>query len=175
MTLTPFLVPAFVFCINLCRAYFADCRHKKFIIPLFLMLVFSQELALWVYDTSFIVGRDKTRLDLIAVGKTIDQNTNPGDTIISLGFPCQIYPFTERQSASCYIYQTSGASYDPNMQTEFLTDIERNKPKIIAIRNQEGSYEYLPDWYAPVYDLIAKDYRFLSAENGFYLFILRSA
>jgi hypothetical protein len=148
------------------------------------MLVFSQELARWVYG-AYLAGWDgigaarikpgssQSRLDLIAAGKTIDRNTNPGDVIISLGFSCQIYLFTERQSASRYIYQTSGAEFDPNMRSEFLADMERKKPAIIAIRNKEDSYAYLPDWYAPVYDLIANDYRLLSAENGYYLFILR--
>jgi hypothetical protein len=47
-----------------------------------------------------------------------------------------------------------------------------NKPAIIAIFTAEdnGRIDYLPTWYAPVYDLIARDYELLSDENGYSLF-----
>jgi hypothetical protein len=85
----------------------------------FLCIIFLGEIAVWFYDGyNSISHNDKTRNELIAAGKTINQFTGDGDTVISLGFPCQIYLFTKRQAASRYIYQTSGAAYDPQIQTE---------------------------------------------------------
>jgi hypothetical protein len=173
MTLTPFLIPGFTFLVRLCFSYFADRKHKNIVVLAFLGLLLAKEISLWFYDGYILINRkDTTRNDLIAAGNMIDRYTEPGDRIISLGFPCQIYLFTERQSASRYIYQTSGAAYDPQMQREFLLDLEKNKPKIIAVRRDEqGRYDYLPGWYAPVYAMIAAEYRLLSDEHGFYLFI----
>jgi hypothetical protein len=172
MILTPFLVPALTFCVKSAFAYFADCKYKTSIVLCFLFIILSKEMASWFYDGYIIIShKDKTRNELIAADKTIDQFTKDGDLIISLGFPCQIYLFTERQSASRYIYQTSGAAYDPGMKDEFIRNIQTKRPKIIAIRNENDRYDYLPDWYAPIYNLIAEDYRLLSDENGYYLFV----
>jgi hypothetical protein len=57
------------------------------------------------------------------------------------------------------------------MQQEFLSDIQKNRPKIIAIINSEDRYDYLPDWYAPIYKMVENDYHLLSNENNYYLFI----
>jgi hypothetical protein len=57
------------------------------------------------------------------------------------------------------------------MQAEFIADIQKNKPKIIGIRSEDDRCDYLPDWYEPIYAMIAEEYRLLSTENGFYLFI----
>ena len=101
-------------------------------------------------------------------------NTEPGDTIISLGSSCQIYLFTGLKPASRYIYQASGAEHDPYMKAEFLADMEK-RPKIIVLRKEDGVYDYLPSWYAPVQDMIAKEYRLLSGENNFLVFIRNEA
>jgi hypothetical protein len=172
MTLAPFLIPGFTFLVRLCFSYFTDRKHKNAVVLAFLGLLFAKEIIQWFYDGYALISRqDTTRNDLIAAGSMIDRHTEHDDKIISLGFPCQIYLFTERQSASRYIYQTSGAAYDPQMQREFVSDLRKNKPKIIAIRDDQGRYDYLPDWYAPVYAMIAAEYRLLSDEHGFYLFI----
>jgi hypothetical protein len=170
--LAPFLVPAFVFCVNLCFAYFKNSKGKNIIVMCFLCIIFSKEIISWVNDIFKIAShKDKMRNELITAGKTIDRFTRDGDTVISLGFPCRLYIFTERQSASRYIYQTSGAAFAPGMQEEFLSDLQRNSPALIAIQNQDDRYDYLPDWFAPVYEMIAEGYRLLSDENGFYLFV----
>ena len=109
---------------------------------------------------------------LISAGKMIDENTKAGDKIISLGINGYIYPFTKREAASKYIYQGSGLDHFPAAREEFLSDILENKPAVIAIFSADDlRYDYLPGWYAPVYDMIADEYRLLSDENGFYLFI----
>jgi hypothetical protein len=173
MTLTPFLVPAFTFGVKICFACFSGIKHKKTLVPLFLLLVFARETAEWVYDVYTIARqKDKTRNEFAAAGEQIDRNTEAGDTIISLGLSCPIYLFTQRDPASRYIYQISGAAHDPNMQSTFLADIQRNKPRIVAVRKDEnGRYDYLPGWYEPVYTMLADHYRLLSAEGPYCLFI----
>jgi hypothetical protein len=109
---------------------------------------------------------------LIKAGKTIDENTGEDDKIISLGINGYIYPFTQRYAASKYIYQGSGIDHLPGAREEFLSDVLNNKPAVIAIFSADDlRYDYLPDWYAPVYAMIAVEYRLLSGEHGFYLFI----
>jgi hypothetical protein len=102
----------------------------------------------------------------------IDENTMPGDKIISLGINGYIYPFTQREAASKYIYQSSGIDRIPGSREKFLSDILTSKPTVIAIFSADDlRYDYLPAWYQPVYELINKEYRLLSDENGYFLFI----
>jgi hypothetical protein len=175
MVLTPFLVPAFTFCVKYVFGLFKDTKYKKTALLFLFFIVFGYYL-FWFYSARkwpYVWAHDRSQNNLVATGKTIDQNTDMDDTIISLGLNSSIYLFTERQAASRYIYQTSGADYDPNAQEEFLRDMRENKPKIIVIRSQEGHYDYLPEWFSPVYDMIANEYRQLSSENGYFLFIRR--
>ncbi|MDR2515773.1 MAG: hypothetical protein LBC88_00150, partial [Spirochaetaceae bacterium] len=102
--------------------------------------------------------------------KIIDEQTAPGDTVIFLGFPCRIYLFTQRDAASRYIYQTSGVNYEPGAREEFLADLRTNKPAVIVIENQEGRFDHLPAWYAPVYSMIENEYQLFSDKNGYFLF-----
>jgi hypothetical protein len=112
----------------------------------------------------------QARKDNIITGRIIDEQTTDGDKIIFLGFPCRIYLFTQRDTASKYIYQMSGVDYEPNAQNEFLMDLYKNKPAIIAVENRDGYYDYLPEWYAPIYDMLENEYRVITDENGYFLF-----
>jgi hypothetical protein len=53
-----------------------------------------------------------------------------------------------------------------------LRDVFSKKPAIISVFTAEDNsrYDYLPGWYAPVFDLIKREYRLLSDENGYVLF-----
>ena len=117
MILVPFLVPAFTFCARSVFTYFAGFRYKTIIVMCFFCIVFLKDIVFWLRDGYAIIRDEGEPLnELIAAGETINQFTKDGDTIISLGFPCRIYLFTERRSASRYIYQASGAEYDLNMR-----------------------------------------------------------
>jgi hypothetical protein len=169
MLLVPFLVPAFVFCVKTVFGYFAIFKFKKLILLVLFCFVFFKDLLSWViagYETI----KDTSRNELILTGKKIDQNTDVDDTIIFLG-RSSIYLFTERQSASRYIYQISGIRYDPNAQGAFLHDLQENDPKIIVIGNNDGQYAYFSDWYSHVYSMMENEYRLLSSEDGHFLFI----
>jgi hypothetical protein len=169
MTLTPFLVPAFTFFVKDIYKYIRNINNNKLCFALFLCILFSTPWAIGLYRlyTSFT---DQSRKNLILIGKTIDEQTNEGDKIIFLGFPCHIYLFTQRDTASKYIYQTSGVNFEPNVQNEFLMDLYKNKPAIIAVENKDGRYDHLPEWYAPIYDMLENKYRMITDENDYFLF-----
>ena len=170
MTLTPFLVPAFTFLIREIYKYFRDIKKNKVCFAIFLCILFSSQLVNGLYDIYGSFTNSQSRKDDIITGRTIDEQTTEGDKIIFLGFPCRIYLFTQRDTASRYIYQISGASYEPNAQDEFLMDLYKNKPAIIAVENMDGHYEYLPEWYAPVYGMIESGYQMITDKNGYFLF-----
>ena len=113
----------------------------------------------------------QSRIDAIDTGKTIDEQTTEGDKIILLGRQDQIYLFTSRDTASRYIYQLSGVAYEPNAQNDFLMNLHENEPTIIVVKkSKDGRYDHLPEWYAPVYDMIKNKYQMITDKNGYFLF-----
>jgi hypothetical protein len=107
--------------------------------------------------------------NLISAGKMIDENTKPGDKIISLGINGYIYPFTQREPASKYLYQGSGVS--PDAIEAFISGILNSKPAIIATVTEDGRDEILHDWHAPILEMMETEYRLLSDEYGHKIFI----
>jgi len=172
MVLVPYFIPALVFLFSITDSAFSMLKYKKLILVLFFCLVFSEGLVKYFYDMSKITF-DKSGSQLINAGKMIDENTKPGDKIISLGFNGYIYSFTQRNIASKYCYQGSGLNYIPGAKDEFISDITLNKPAIIAlfINNEDGISQIINEWHAPIFKMIDSDYRLLSDENGFNLFI----
>ena len=171
MVLVPFFIPAFVFFIDIISSAFPVIKAKNAILVMFLCLVFSEELVNYLYDFSKIVI-DNSGVQLVKAGKMIDENTKPTDKIISLGANGYIYPFTQRDIASKYYYQGSSLEYVHGAKEEFISDITLNKPAIIAIFNAEdGIGQIMNDWHSPILRMIDNEYRLLSDENGFRLFI----
>ena len=169
MALTIFLVSAFTFFAVNVYGYFRNSRYNKLLFTLFLYILFSTTRPIGLTNVfSSLTGQ--SRKDHILTGKIIDEQTTETDKIIELGFPAQIYLFTQRDTASRYIYQLSGVDYEPNAKNEFLTDLQNNKPAIIAIPNRNGSFDYLPEWYAPVYNMIKNEYQMITDKNGYFLF-----
>jgi hypothetical protein len=172
MVLFPFFIPALVFFVCIMDSAFSEIKAKNVILVLFLCLAFSEGLVKYLYDLSKIFF-DKSGSNLIRAGKMIDENTKPGDKIISLGFNGYIYPFTQRDIASKYCYQGSGLDHIPGAREEFISDITSNKPAVIALFNAEdGVGQIMNDWHGPVFKMVdSGEYRLLSDENGFKLFI----
>jgi len=174
MVLIPFFVPAIIFLIDILDSAFSVIKNNKtknIILVLFLCFIFSYELSIYFHDL-LTINRSKSGSQLINAGKMIDDNTKPNDKIISLGFNGYIYPFTQRNAASKYIYQGSGLNHIPGARDEFLSDILTNKPSIIALFNAEdGIGQIMNDWHKPIFEMIDNEYRLLSDENGFKLFI----
>jgi len=171
MVLVPFFIPALTFLVNILDYAFSLIKARNVIIVLFLCLVFSEGLIKYLYDLSKIIF-DKTGSQLVKTGKMIDENTKPGDKIISLGFNGYIYPFTKRDIASKYCYQGSGLNHIPGAKDEFISDIKSNKPAIIVLFiGEDGIGQIINDWHTPIFKMIDSEYRLLSDENGFKLFI----
>jgi hypothetical protein len=172
MVLVPFFIPPFTIFAGAVYSAFSGIRGQKAVFAFFLCVVFSEGLVKYA-DDFLEIFHNRSGADLVRAGRMIDENTKPGDTIISLGFNGYIYPFTRRAAASKYIYQGSGVDYFPESREEFLSDVLRNRPAVIVIFGaEEGRADYLPGWYAPVYGLIEKDYKLLSDANGCYLYAL---
>jgi hypothetical protein len=171
MVLIPFYVPATVFVAEAVYSAFSEIKYRNILFTLFFCLVFSEGLIKYLDDLTEII-HNKSGVELFAAGQMIDDNTKPEDQIISLGINGYIYPFTQRRAVSKFIYQGSGIEHMPNGREEFLFDVLQNKPAIIAIFTAEddGRYDYLPDWYDPIYELVADGYKLLSDENGYVLF-----
>jgi len=171
MVLLPYFVPCFVFLADIIITYFDKLKIKRIFIFLFFIVVFSEGLINYLYDTSKILFNNSGQ-KLKQAGKMIDENTNQGDKIISLGTNAYIYLFTQREAASRYIFQGVGLNHIPGANKEFISDILTNKPKIIAaFYDDHVEYNYEAAWHEPVYELINSDYELLSSENGFNLYI----
>jgi hypothetical protein len=143
---------------------------------IFLCVAFSEGLTRYADNFIEIVFNNQSGKDLIRSGKMIDENTKDTDTIISLGINGYIYPFTQRRAASKYIYQGSGVDVFSGSRQEFLSDVLKKKPAIIAVFTAEtdGNYDYLPEWYAPILSMVENEYRLLSDDNGYTLFIRKN-
>jgi hypothetical protein len=174
MALIPFFISSFVYLINLVYSAFNKYEVKNVFLVLFFCFVFSEGLMKYMDDLLEIFNNN-SGTQLINAGRIIDENTESGDKIISLGFNSYIYLFTERNAASKYFYQSSSLEYNRNAIQEFVTDILTNKPSIIALFNAEdGIGQIMGNWHDQIFEMIENDYRLLSDENGFNLFILKN-
>ena len=172
MVLIPFFVPAFTSLIVLLYSVFPGGKMKNAAVVFFLCVIFSEGLLKYFNDLSKIVY-DNSGSQMIRAGKMIDENTKPGDKILSLN-NAYIYPFTRREPVTKYFFQGSGIQYIKEAQREFLSDVLINKPAIIAVFTVEGLSEqelYFSDWFRPIIEMMDKDYRLLSDDNGYRLFI----
>ena len=165
-----FIIPLTVFAGH-AEQGLSGVRSKKWALTALFCVILSEGLVKYL-DDAVEIGYNTTGKELVAAGRMIDENTGPDDTIISLGINGYIYPFTKRRAASKYIYQGSGLDHIAGSREEFLSDVLRNKPAIVAIftGEEDGRADYLPLWYAPVYAMLEAEYRLLSDKNGYALF-----
>jgi hypothetical protein len=171
LVLIPYFIPALVFFVNIIYKVFSEkyIKYASFALVFFFCIIFSEGIIKYFYDLTKIF-HDDTGTNLVKAGKLIDENTKPGDKIISLGGNAYIYPFTERTAASRYFYQT-GWLQIPNAREDFLSDVLTNKPAIIAIFSDiDGNYTTIDYWHEPVVEMLENDYALLSNEYDFHLF-----
>jgi len=169
MVLVPFCVPAITVLINILYNAFQYKRVKSLIIACFLSILLFEGIARYLYDLSKIFF-DKSGQDIIKAGKIIDENTKQGDKVLSMGHSL-IYPFTQRTPVSKYCTQNYWISIIPGAREEFLSDVMTNKPAVIVITFVGEIISYEDYWHAPILEMINREYRLLSDENGFKLFI----
>jgi hypothetical protein len=171
LTLIPFFVPALTFLAGILYNVFSEKKAKYALLFLVFCFIFSES---FIRYARFLTmdGDDNSAAQLIKAGKMIDENTHPDDKIIYLGKDAYIYNFTNRDPASKYFQQGSHLRFIPGSKEEFVSEVLSVKPAIIAISTVNGEYsELTEDWYVPITELINREYRLLSDENGFELFI----
>jgi len=172
LIIIPFMVPAFIFFINILFSLFKKSKFKKTFLFFLIFFTLTNEGVgknIWViYKSIFIENLGN---HLFYTGNMIDENTLPEDSIISLGYNAYIYPFTKRKSASKYIYQGSGLDYIPNAKEEFISDILINKPAMIVVYTGVDNIEqYNHDWHAEIYEMIHNEYYVFAKNKHFNLY-----
>ena len=170
LVLIPYFVPALTYLADIVYGKFADKKAGYAVLAFFFCCMFAEGFVRYFYYlTNNLYENSGTHL--FRTGKMIDENTKPGDKIISLGINGYIYPFTQRDAASKYFYQGSGLNEINGAREEFISDILGSRPVIIATVTEGGRDEIMPDWHAPILEMMEKEYRLLSNENGFMLYI----
>ena len=173
MVFVPFFVPALTFFAEIVHSALSAKKASFVLTAMVFCFVFSEGLLKYIDDLSEIFTNN-SGTELIKTGRMIDENTVPGDRIISIGFNGYIYPFTQRDAASRFFFQGSGSDAVPGAREEFVSDILTTMPAVVAIFTAEdgdGKGQIMLDWHAPVLEMIESDYRVLSTDNGFTLYI----
>jgi len=167
--LIPFFPPALTVLINKFEFKFLKENIRKTVLIFFLCIVFSEGFVMLLFNMGRnFYYKNNSGAMLFRAGKMLDENTDNGDSIISLGYDGYIYPFTKRNTASKYFYQGSGLDLIPGAQEEFISDILSTKPAIIVISALYGGEGfYMENWHKPVYDMMEKEYYLFSQDNGF--------
>jgi hypothetical protein len=175
MVLIPYFVPALSFLTGIIYNSFSRRYAKNMplvFLVVFFCFVFSEGFANFLWDFTKPFHGHSIGAKLVNAGKMIDENTKPGDKIISLGENAYIYLFTQRACVSKYFYQGYWLKSIPGAREDFLNDVLTGKPAVIAIYNDEGGIGEIDSyWHGPILEMMEREYRLLSGENGFRLFI----
>jgi len=169
LILIPFFVPALTYLAGVIYRVFPNYRMKRVLFVIFFCCLFMEGLIRYAFNMTTRLHNNSGN-HLISAGKMIDENTKPGDKIISLGINGYIYPFTQREPASKYFFQGSGID-SPDAMDTFISGILSSKPAIIATVTEDGRDEILHDWHAPILEMMETEYRLLSDEYGHKIFI----
>ena len=99
-------------------------------------------------DDSRMVYPESPFVESIKIGEYLREHTNPGDTIAVLGSEPQIYFYSNRHSATGYIYTyglMEAQKYAPEMQQEMIREIERANPKFLVFVVMPDSWLQRPE------------------------------
>jgi hypothetical protein len=96
-------------------------------------------------------------VESIQLSKFIKENTSEGDRIAVMGSEPQLFFYSDRKSATGYIYTYGLMEKHANslaMQKEMAAEIEKNKPEMIVLINvftswlmRPDSEKYILEWY----------------------------
>jgi hypothetical protein len=125
-----------------------------------------------------MVGKDKHRS---TISQMIMQRTNPTDFIVVWGWEAQINIYTNRRSATAQsdiarLCKTRWGEYPHENITNYINDIQRNRPKLIVDMVAPGSFDFFEEKYSlenykEVWDAIKDDYELTDTypiSNGSY-------
>ena len=166
----PFFVPAVTFFTGATYTALSKIRFRLVFLSLLFCLVFSDGVIRYMYYLALPI-LEGTGQELVRAGRLIDENTKPGDEIISLGNDCYIYPFTQRNAASRFYYQAI-TSIIPGGREEFISDMLTKRPAVIAlVSGNDDLFSYNLDIHAPVFEMKERYYRVLLDSKRIRLFI----
>jgi hypothetical protein len=95
----------------------------------------------------------------LEVAKFIQEHTRPNDRIAILGSEPQIYFYSQRHSASSYIYMyplMEEHEFAIEMQKEMIKQIEASRPTVIVFVNISSSWSSRPTSHKKVFDWFNK-------------------
>ncbi len=115
-----------------------------------------------------LTATSEQKSSIMSAAEYIEQNSNPHDTIISIGNRCEIYPYVDRDIASKYLYQDPIINISNEIASEFKQDIINNQPKFI-IFSFHFPFEQYGTTDSPLYfliDILNSEYNLSYNENG---------
>ncbi len=129
--------------------------HIKFIPVLFIIVALA--FPVWNYKDYFLANRIEANrmiydenpfVESLIVSEYINNHSSKADTIAVLGSEPQIYFYTNRKSATGYIYMYELMEphiYASQMQNDMIREIESAKPRYIIFVNSGFSWLTRPD------------------------------
>jgi 4-amino-4-deoxy-L-arabinose transferase-like glycosyltransferase len=91
----------------------------------------------------------------LEIAKYLKQNSFPNDTVAVIGSEPQIYFYSNRRSATGYIYVyplMDTHEYVPTMQAQMIQEIESAKPEWIVFVSMQGSWIIKPESVMTIFD-----------------------
>jgi len=171
LILLPYFILVIVFLFDILINQFSKLKYRYLAVLFIFCVLFSEGIVRLTY---YLFINVNTGPQLKIAGKIIDDNTNPDDKIINLGWNGYIYPYTKRSYASKYIFQSEAFDHIPGAREEFISDIKNNKPRIITIVTfyDDGINEFNYRWHEEIYDIIRNDYTLISDEYSVKIYLL---
>jgi hypothetical protein len=99
-------------------------------------------------DASRMIYPESPFVESIRIAEYLREHSNPSDTIAVLGSEPQIYFYSNRHSATGYIYAyglMEAQKYAPQMQQEMIREIERAHPKFLIFVVMPDSWLQRPE------------------------------
>ncbi|MCL1994465.1 MAG: hypothetical protein FWG66_16095 [Spirochaetes bacterium] len=180
LILIPFFVPVIAFLSDSFLNSFKT-KYKHAALILVFCITFSEGVVRMGFYFFFPID---SGIPYRNAGRIIDENTTPYDTMISLGWGANIYPFANRRPASRFLFQNEPDGYRPgafdhmpDARGEFIAAILNNPPKIIVfLVNANGqAYQLHPSWHAPILGMMETHYRLLYGDHRVRIFIREDA
>jgi hypothetical protein len=180
MVLIPLFIPVLTFCINALFEYFSPSNNffiKHFVPFLIICVIFNYYITRIAYEIYTDIR--STEKDKIAkICGIIDANTNKQDTITVFGNNCVLYFYSDRDSASKYIYQFPIADISRKVFLEYQNDIITGSPTLIIIPTQDGRLSSimnsdntnLKTLYVFLSELAAEKYSEIYQDDGYIIY-----
>ena len=142
MVLIPLFVPVLSYCTDKLFKVFYQSKYVciKYGLPILFLCAFFNHQVLSAARIVYGNINSGSRIYFSELGKFINDNTSPNDTISVLGNQCVSYLFTDRDSASKYIYQLPLVLISPKIKMEYVSDIQKMQPEFLIIP-LDGRYE----------------------------------